>query len=63
LISDSEKKITSIVGDDHISLSNHKKTLELILEFLENIGFKISMLDTYISSKIMFYCEEIAMVP
>jgi len=52
-----------VVGDDHISISPCKEMLESILVNLESIDFKISKVDTYISKKIMFYCEETCMVP
>lgn len=58
-----QKKLTSVVGDDHISISPSKELLQSVLDNLRDIDFKISEVDTYISNKIMFYCEETCLVP
>jgi len=52
-----------IVGDDLTVLSQDKKSLENYPDELESIDFKVSYEDTYVSSRFMYFCEEIARVP
>jgi hypothetical protein len=53
----------SFVGDDLIALSTESRLLRDHLQILRDLEFKISEKDTFISSKIMFYCEEGSLVP
>jgi len=56
-------QVYSLVGDDEVVLSRSRKKLHHHLEVLEQTGFKISQPDTYISRRLMFYCEEGSLVP
>jgi hypothetical protein len=47
-----------ICGDDVIAFSRDRKTLEKYFEEVQRLGFQVSWEDSYISSKLAFYCEE-----
>nr|WQM87268.1 putative RdRP [Vo narna-like virus] len=47
-----------ICGDDVIAFSRNRERLEKYLTEVERLGFKVSWEDSYISSRLAFYCEE-----
>jgi hypothetical protein len=55
-------KVYSIVGDDLIAFGD-RANLELYLLMVEKLGNRISWDDTFVSERLMYYCEEIALVP
>jgi len=55
--------VYSLVGDDEVALSNERGRLVRHLHHLEQLDFKVSRDDTFISTRLMFYCEEGALVP
>jgi hypothetical protein len=55
-------KVYSIVGDDFISFGD-KPNLLLYQEMVRKTGSKISEEDTFVSERLMYYCEEMALVP
>jgi len=59
----SQLRVAAINGDDLIALSIDREKLERYPAELESLDFKVSLDDTYVSRKIMFYCEEVARVP
>jgi hypothetical protein len=52
----------TLVGDDEIALESDRRKLENHLQTLGTI-FKVSDLDTYVSSTFAFYCEEGTLLP
>jgi hypothetical protein len=56
-------KVYSLVGDDEVAMSNSRGRLARHLQVLEDLDFKVSRDDTFISRRLMFYCEEGALVP
>lgn len=56
-------RVYSLVGDDLIALSNRKEQLSACVNALTDIDFKISEDDTFVSSRLAFYCEEGTLVP
>jgi len=58
----SHLKVYTLVGDDEIALENDPNKLENHLVTLGQM-FKVSELDTFISSRMAFYCEEGCLVP
>jgi len=55
-------QVYSIVGDDIVGLDDEEK-LHTYLGCSSELGNGVSVEDTYISKKYMFYCEEMALVP
>jgi hypothetical protein len=55
-------RVYTLVGDDEIALENDPDKLNNHLSTLETI-FKVSELDTYVSDRLAFYCEEGSLVP
>jgi hypothetical protein len=55
-------RVYTLVGDDEIALENDPDKLHKHLSTLETI-FKVSELDTYVSDRLAFYCEEGSLVP
>jgi len=55
-------RVYTLVGDDEIALENDPRKLENHLSTLEEI-FKVSYLDTFVSKRLAFYCEEGCLVP
>nr|WKF54344.1 RNA-dependent RNA polymerase [Ustilaginoidea virens narnavirus 1] len=55
-------KVYTLVGDDEVALDSSRVRLET---HLENLGkfFRVSEEDTYISSRLIFYCEEGSLIP
>lgn len=47
-----------ICGDDVIAFSRRREDLERYLSEVTRLGFKVSWEDSYISSRLAFYCEE-----
>jgi hypothetical protein len=58
----SRLKVYTLVGDDEIALDSDPSKLEKHLDTLGEI-FKVSELDTFISQRLAFYCEEGCIVP
>jgi len=56
-------QVYSLVGDDEVALSNSYARLARHLHHLRQVGFMVSDADTFISSRLLFYCEEGALVP
>jgi hypothetical protein len=58
----SRLSVYTLVGDDEIALDSNRRRLE---RHLDNLGliFKVSELDTFISTNLAFYCEEGSLVP
>jgi hypothetical protein len=55
-------RVYTLVGDDEIALENDPDKLHAHLDTLGKI-FKVSDLDTYVSDRLAFYCEEGCLVP
>jgi hypothetical protein len=54
--------VYSIVGDDILAIGEEEK-LHTYLGISSELGNGVSVLDTYISKRFMFYCEEAMIVP
>lgn len=55
--------LSSQVGDDIVALDKSRTKLGTYAPRLIAMGFKVSELDTYITDRCMFFCEEAALVP
>jgi hypothetical protein len=55
-------RVYTLVGDDEIALENDPEKLNNHISTLNEI-FKVSELDTFVSSRMAFYCEEGSLVP
>jgi len=55
-------RVYTLVGDDEIALDSDESKLHKHLDTLGEI-FKVSELDTYVSKRMAFYCEEGCLVP
>jgi len=56
-------RVYTLVGDDEIALHSQKEVLYRHLFHLEQVGFKVSEDDTFVSRHLAFYCEEGCIVP
>jgi len=56
-------EVGAVVGDDCIGITKDPKRGQDYFQALEDIDFKISRDDQFISTKLLFYCEEGALVP
>jgi len=55
-------RVYTLVGDDEIALESDSSKLYRHLDTLGSI-FKVSELDTFVSDRLAFYCEEGSLVP
>jgi len=53
----------SIVGDDIVILSNDKSFFDTYVSVLKRHEFHVSEDDHYVSKRIMFFCEELSLIP
>jgi len=60
---ESDIRVGSLVGDDLLMLSGVRSSLTSYVQRLEALDFKVSYEDTYVSKRIMYFCEEISRVP
>jgi hypothetical protein len=56
-------RVGSHVGDDLIIVSPYKDKLIEHIHQLSRLGFKISIKDTVLSRRYIFFCEQLGEVP
>lgn len=56
-------QVYSLVGDDEVALSNDSRALLRHLDTLQSVDLKVSVEDTFVSRRLIFYCEEGSVVP
>jgi hypothetical protein len=59
----SDVRVASLVGDDVVALSPFRRHLQSYLDCIRSVDFLVSEDDTYVSDRILYFCEEVARVP